>query len=460
MQKNVLTIIGIFCFVSGCHINYQIGKPDIDIAEKFWGTWESSGYGYAVKISTNQIEVYDVTDNYCKKQEISSEDTQTYFANFEFYNNNKIGFSLSKVSKIYELNRIPALPQNCQLQIANNPKEAFRYFVDVMSEHYAFFDLYDVDWDSRVKQVSPQVSNNMTNQELADVFKFLIKDINDGHLFIRADIDGESETISNDDSRILTPALDKAFSQQTKIKTRRDFGLKWYMSTLGKIAEELLTDATVAANDQIIWGKIGNIGYINILNMHGFSDSGLIQDELNVVDTAFKKIMSELNSSSSIIIDVTTNSGGSDEIGRLITGYFTQNRKLMYSHLALGSSEEPQKYYTNPSKNHVYLGPVYIFTSDHTVSAAETFTMAMKALPTVTHVGTTTRGAFSDILDKTLPNGWEVGLSNMYYWDANGDLWESKGLTPDIDIPVFSGDDIYTSHLQATQKLTKIINTN
>jgi len=46
----------------------------------------------------------------------------------------------------------------------------------------------------------------------------------------------------------------------------------------------------------------------------------------------------------------------------------------------------------------------------------------------------------------------------MYYWDANGEIWESKGLKPDIEIPVFSGNNIFTSHLKATQQLIRMIN--
>ena len=34
----------------------------------------------------------------------------------------------------------------------------------------------------------------------------------------------------------------------------------------------------------------------------------------------------------------------------------------------------------------------------------------MRALPNVVQVGGTTRGAFSDMIEKPLPNGWSLNL--------------------------------------------------
>jgi carboxyl-terminal processing protease len=190
--------------------------------------------------------------------------------------------------------------------------------------------------------------------------------------------------------------------------------------------------------------------------MHSLTDDVVLAEEIQAVNKAFKRVVTDLATNSHIIIDVTTNSGGYDEIGREIINYFTNQKVKMYSHQTLGSSEPPQTYFTQPNEN-AYLGAVYVYTSDHTVSAAETFVMGMKSLPNVVHVGATTRGAFSDILDKTLPNGWEVGLSNMYYWDKNGHSWEGKGLTPDQEFPVFSRGNVINSHLEATEHLIQLV---
>jgi carboxyl-terminal processing protease len=94
-----------------------------------------------------------------------------------------------------------------------------------------------------------------------------------------------------------------------------------------------------------------------------------------------------------------------------------------------------------------------LVTSDFTVSAGEDFTMAMSQLPNVTHRGSRTRGAFSDMLEKGLPNGWKLTLSNEAYLDASGRNLESIGVTPEDPISIFGGDDLDTSHLRAIARI-------
>ena len=55
-------------------------------------------------------------------------------------------------------------------------------------------------------------------------------------------------------------------------------------------------------------------------------------------------------------------------------------------------------------------------------------------LDNVNRIGSHTEGVFSDVLDKALPNGWEFGLSNEVYLDANGVNYESIGIPPNIKL--------------------------
>lgn len=449
MLKKLSQLLIITLALSGCFQTTNIDKA-------YWGAWKSSGGGYVINLTQKKIEAYDISRQYCLKQNISPQVLGELFSHFEVFNDDAIGISQSENSKTHHFKRIKKIPTKCIEPISDSPIDAFQYFVDLMSEHYAYFDLYDVNWNSRTAEAAKLVNENITDKELAQVFTDLLQGINDSHLFINATVNGTSQRISNSDSRALTPALDKAFELQSKIKSRKEFGLNWYQNTLEKITSDLIPEANSAANDQIMWGSINNIGYIKVRNMHSFTDDGVLAEEVQAVNKAFKRVVTDLASSSHIIIDLTTNSGGYDEIGREIINHFTDQKVKMYSHQTLGSVEPPQTYFTRPNEN-AYLGTVYIYTSDHTVSAAETFVMAMKSLPNVIHVGATTRGAFSDILDKRLPNGWEVGLSNMFYLDKNGVSWEGKGLTPDHAFPVFSRGNVFNSHLEATEHLIKLV---
>jgi carboxyl-terminal processing protease len=70
----------------------------------------------------------------------------------------------------------------------------------------------------------------------------------------------------------------------------------------------------------------------------------------------------------------------------------------------------------------------------------------MRALPNVVHVGTNTRGAFSDMIDKPLPNGWQLALSAEIYRDADGKNYEGRGIPPQFQRAVFPASDLFGGH--------------
>ena len=94
-----------------------------------------------------------------------------------------------------------------------------------------------------------------------------------------------------------------------------------------------------------------------------------------------------------------------------------------------------------------------LLTSEVTVSAGEIFTMAMRALPSVTHIGEATSGALSDILPKPLPNGWSLRLSHEIYEDGYRILWEGRGVEPEREERVLIPERIDESHLELLRRL-------
>jgi C-terminal processing protease CtpA/Prc len=67
----------------------------------------------------------------------------------------------------------------------------------------------------------------------------------------------------------------------------------------------------------------------------------------------------------------------------------------------------------------------------------------------ITKVGSNTEGVFSDVLDKLLPNGWELDLSNEVYLDTKGVNYEGVGIPADVKLD-------YALNTQTF--LTKIVN--
>jgi carboxyl-terminal processing protease len=157
--------------------------------------------------------------------------------------------------------------------------------------------------------------------------------------------------------------------------------------------------------------------------------------------------MVALRDAPAVIVDVSNNDGGFDSLAQHIAGRFADHARPAYTKIAFGARDvDPQPFETKPSRRTRYLGPVYLLTSDITLSAAEVFALYMRALPNVIHVGETTRGALSDTINKPLPNGWRLVLPPEIYRDPAGQSYEVRGLPPQRPFQVFPPDDLFGGH--------------
>ncbi|MEL6495262.1 MAG: S41 family peptidase, partial [Cyanobacteria bacterium J06623_7] len=256
-----------------------------------------------------------------------------------------------------------------------------------------------------------------------------------------------------------------AEAQAKKLNTNADELMDRLLSTAWheQIAQKILKDKRKGGGNGIIQYGVtsDNIGYLSILSMSNHGDNfnaDNIYDAMDTIDLVMEDAMKELADTKAVIVDVSLNDGGSDAIARKFATYFTDHRTFVYSKEAGDAKNRPRHdLYIEPNDGGRYLKPVYMLTSDLTASAAEIFVMSMRALPNVTHVGETTTGSLSDTLSKTLPNGWWVSLSNEIYLDSQNTLWESKGIPPEINIPVFDPNDIFQGHYEAVTQVLQLI---
>jgi carboxyl-terminal processing protease len=76
------------------------------------------------------------------------------------------------------------------------------------------------------------------------------------------------------------------------------------------------------------------------------------------------------------------------------------------------------------------------------------------------HIGETTRGAFSDQIDKPLPNGWGLVLPAEVYRMPDGENYEVRGLPPQVRYEVFPPDDLAGGHARRVVELMGKIRRN
>jgi carboxyl-terminal processing protease len=246
-------------------------------------------------------------------------------------------------------------------------------------------------------------------------------------------------------------ALRKAFEAQTKTKNGNAFYRDWVSASQTAVNKQLLSGTgKYALNDTAFWGintdPSGNVGYLALTAMKDFTRKEKIDDDIEAVDTLLDTVFSACTGCKAIIVDLSQNRGGDDRVALAIAARFTDEARTAYTKQAWSKSAaaDVQTLRLTPSAKPRWLGNVILVTDSVTVSAAEVLTLAMRTLPKVKHVGQTTRGALSDALEKSLPNGWRFTLSNEIYKSASGEVFEARGIAPSEPAPVFDADDFFS----------------
>jgi hypothetical protein len=453
--------------LTGCDKNNPIAGE----ADTLEGIWQSDGYGYVIEAKGNELNLYNVTKNgaipYISVTNIDKTpgDGAVEFAtptndsplNFKIKSTDSEDIKILDVDSTTSditLKRIDEKPAVFDQPIPNTPQANFDVFWDSFAENYAMFPLKDVDW-SAVKEEArvgsahasrSQITSETTPEELFEIMKSAIAPLKDSH------------------TKIFAEDIGKQF-----IGARSGSNYKKFMQNTEQI--EGITDKYLSkplqswANGQVSYGMLEpDTGYLRIESFVGYSDSGKIADDLAELNTALDKIFSQPNQPENLVIDIRENLGGSDALGIEIASRFTDKPYLAYTKVARNDPNDssqftdPQQIMVQPSERPGFDGKVAVLTSRYTTSAAEAFTKTLDAREEgILRIGENTQGVFSNVLTSTLPNGWTIGLGNELYFDGEGRPFEeSKGIAPDIKVPVFTDEDLANGRDSAIEKAEEL----
>ncbi len=434
-----------------------------NLPAELYGVWASNGYGVVANIDAEGFALYHVADDNCLP---FTEDDGSFFDEMQVYTlsaeRNRWTVSADPEPHPYQLDRIAALPPACATPPMNTPAGNFETFAANMAAHYAFFDLHGVNWATETEAARARIRADMSDQELFEVLSHMLRNIKDGHLSISAEIGGDRRVFEANDgpTQIALQQAAIAAGEEPRPRVRAWRTHYWQ----DDIAAGLLDgQGVMAANDFIQYGIVsGDIGYIAALTVGGYAERDF-SDPLGdaaVLDTIMEDALARFEAANvkAVIVDLSIHFGGYDFIARSIAQRFAAAPVFAYTK---GPADAARPYVTRislaPAEGRTFTGPVYVLTSDVTVSGGELLTMSLRALPNVTHVGAPTRGALSDILGVPLPNGWTLTMSNEVYTDEVGVLWEGRGVEPEIAIDVFPADDPMNGHAAAMERLVALV---
>jgi C-terminal processing protease CtpA/Prc len=206
------------------------------------------------------------------------------------------------------------------------------------------------------------------------------------------------------------------------------------------------------------------IAYLRVTAFYGYTDSDDYEPAVRALHAALDEVFRSANQWNGMVIDVRFNQGGDDPLGIEIASRLTQRKYLAYSKVARNNLEgalhftDPQESWVLPSTRSGFFGNVVLLIGPDTVSAGETFTMALLGREShITRIGLNTQGVFSDVLVRRLPNGWRFHLPNEVYFTTDHRAFDATGVPPDVALPFFSKQDLTDGHDAAIEEAEKVL---
>ncbi|CAM3643661.1 Peptidase family S41 [Vibrio aerogenes CECT 7868] len=428
----------------------------------YYGLWQHTGYGDIYRLNENKAQIYQFNSEGCLIAESMSPETmkQKYFPGATLSSDNMTITSQGAghpFTSTYE--RLFFLPDICQsqnlLDKSSSPVRVYNFFWANMNDYYAFFSERGVDWNEVYQQAQTRLSDDMTDEALFEVIQTSLSGFSDDHIFLSSGDDSFSPAAPKGVLQVLI----QGFLNQTQFTTVEAYAAD-ALTKITAIQQQMMDSGSVhvihgATTDPIygtermVWGTFnqGSIGYFrpNVMQLE-LSETDTDSEQLvNHVVSAMDQVMQDLTDTDAIIIDMRFNGGGEDGASQEIASRFNAAKQQVLGRFTRTITGEGDLYWIDlpeSSRTTAYTKPVMILTSGSTVSAGETFMIMMKSLPQVTIMGESTSGSLSDALHKTLPNGWEMSLSNEVYIDPQYQAYEVTGVPPDIAIVPFRLSDI------------------
>jgi hypothetical protein len=424
------------------------------------GYWLSDGYGYLAEIKGGEMKLFEVTRLSCLLSEnftlkakpidprgtrFVTKDSDEIFLTPGPSPDSEWVHDPSAASKIL-FRRASARPETCTRQTPNDPVTNFEVFAETFAAHHGFLKHRGVDWATVTRTYRAKVNVQTKPEELFEFFKTMIDPLHDAHTFV--DAPGTKLGFGGKKPGTL------AMSDKDGERTIEILETRYLMGKLRSWCRGHVRYARLK----------GGLGYLRIDAFADYTKSDNFDEGAHALATALDVIIQDAHALRGLVIDVRINGGGADPYGVQVAERFTNQSYVAFVKRARNDAQNPESW-TPPQTATVgvsnrprFLKPIVELISGDTVSAGETFTMALMGRePRITRIGEDTQGVFSDVLERRLPNGWRLGLPNEVFLTGQGTHFEARGVPPDIRIPVFPKADLKNGRDSALEKAIEML---
>jgi hypothetical protein len=408
------------------------------------GVWRTEGYGSVMAIEHGRLMSYQTTAISCLpwfsarqtgpavpggKVTFTTEDHQV----FTLWREARPGHARAHLDGSPGdrlLRRTTALPPLCAKPTPKDPLTTFDIYWQTFAENYPFFAARGIDWQQVRDRYRPQVNARTTDARLLTILSDMIAPLNDAHTGLVAG----SKVIYHVRPGTAMPSPE--YDQRVKsFIQRRDLSGPLQEFARGRIGYADLPH---------------HLGYLRISGFTGYTDANDFAANSAELARTLDAVLTPARAKGpdalrGLILDLRVNGGGDDSLGLQIAARLTGRPYTAYAKRVRNDPRDPSRFTTpqpirvRPAHAPNYGGPVALLTGGSTFSAGETFTQAlMDRTPRPTRIGENTQGVFSDILDRSLPNGWAFGLPNEEFLTRDGRTFDGAGIPPDVRTPVFT----------------------
>lgn len=400
------------------------------LADGFDGIWRSNGYGQVLTIAGDDVTLYQEVAGHVLASNVehvrrAGSRLELEIVPFAYRSTfamaragDMLALSEDDTGREILLERLDALPPPTAR--TDDPVVNLDYFLSLFADLYPAFEDRGVDWSEVTRTIRSKVAPESTPAELFALCREALDAIGrDGHIGMQGP-GGERYSPAR---RLSAPMI------RTANRERQ----------VALIRERYLPEPRDTANGKILYGRIGDIGYLNVRAVEGMAAEDGIAAQRASLAAALDEIQAAFADTGGVVLDLRTNGGGYDALALMVAGLFAEGEHVGFSkRVRVQGTErftEPRLFKVHPRENGLAGKPLRVLIGPGTASGAEILVMATLPIREARRVGAPTMGILSDTFVRELPNGWTVRLYSERYYTFDGGTFEATGLPPDTAVP-------------------------
>lgn len=298
--------------------------------------------------------------------------------------------------------------KNAGSRAAKENAASVRVLRRAIHREYSYRDLREVDWNQLFDRYEPKLSSADSTARFIELCSEMLAKAEDIHIWLEA-------------------------GGLTYGTHKRSIRPNCSLKVLPKVVPNWNKRSS-----RVVSGRFDDgIGYILIASWE--------QKHAQAIDAAFEAL-DDLRDCKGIIIDVRLNSGGAEPLAQKFAGCFVEKpvvyaKHVYRDHEADGGFTEPSERTLEPTKARPeYRGKVAVLSGRYVMSSCEAFLLMMKQVPNCKLVGGNSYGSSGNPKPHHLPNGVTVYLPSWKAMTADGNVFEGKGIEPDIKVETNAED--------------------